>query len=527
MSLLKDYRVYAAGLIFLYILLSMNIGRVPIYILDESKNAGCAREMLERGDFVVPTFNYELRTDKPVLHYYFMMAGYKLFGVNSFGARIFSVFFGALTLLITFVFTRKFFDHKTALLSLVILIASLHFVLQFHLAVPDPYLIFFMNATFFSFFVYWKDRKSLFLYLVYVSAALGTLAKGPVAVAIPGLVFLLFLLFSKSFNWKTIRNLKLLRGILIYSIIALPWYILVHLQTNGQWTEGFFLKHNVERFTSTMHGHGGSFYFPLLYLIVGMLPFVVFAVSMFRKTWKERKDPVKLFLLLIILTMVGFFAISQTQLPNYIVPMYPAFAILLAYYLKNVSEMGIFKKQLIIPLSIYLVLMLALPLAVYFGLHAEAQLSHLASFWIFFLALPIGAGIAIYYAVQKRVKSVIFSLASSWIITSFLFFSFVFPAINKENPVMKAQNLIDKEASFAHFRRYNPAFSFYLQKEIPPADTNKEIIQFFDDHPDGFLITTRSNYQRYPEEFENIDLDVILEQKDLFERPTTLILVQK
>ena len=64
--------------------------------------------MLERNDLIVPTFNGELRTDKPALHYFFMMLSYKLFGVNEFAARFFSAVFGILTVCITFFYTKKF-----------------------------------------------------------------------------------------------------------------------------------------------------------------------------------------------------------------------------------------------------------------------------------------------------------------------------------------------------------------------------------------------------------------------------------
>ncbi len=83
-------------------MLLFRLGSSPIYILDEAKNAQCAREMLQHNDWVVPTFNGELRTDKPVLHYYFMMIAYKVFGINEFSARFFSAILGVLTVIITY-----------------------------------------------------------------------------------------------------------------------------------------------------------------------------------------------------------------------------------------------------------------------------------------------------------------------------------------------------------------------------------------------------------------------------------------
>ena len=173
---------------------------LSIYSLDEAKNSECAREMLERGDFIVPTFNYELRTDKPPLHYYFMILGYKIFGVNEFSARFFSAVFGALTVLITYLISARYLGTKIGLLSVLVLISSLHTAIQFHMAVPDPYLIFFINASLFSFLYGFEERKKFFIYLFYVFTAFGVLSKGPVAVVLPSFIIFLYLIFTKNLN---------------------------------------------------------------------------------------------------------------------------------------------------------------------------------------------------------------------------------------------------------------------------------------------------------------------------------------
>ena len=77
--------------LFLY---GANFWGISVYVLDEAKNSACAMEMYDRNDWIVPTFNDELRTDKPPLHYYFMRTGYALFGVSPFSARFFSVLAG-------------------------------------------------------------------------------------------------------------------------------------------------------------------------------------------------------------------------------------------------------------------------------------------------------------------------------------------------------------------------------------------------------------------------------------------------
>src|ERR1700710_423249 len=84
-------------------ILWFRLGATPIYILDEAKNAQCAREMLMRHNWIVPTFNGELRTDKPALHYWFMMLAYKTFGVHEWTARFFATIMGLSTIFVTWV----------------------------------------------------------------------------------------------------------------------------------------------------------------------------------------------------------------------------------------------------------------------------------------------------------------------------------------------------------------------------------------------------------------------------------------
>lgn len=129
-------------LVLSLLVFSANIGGTSIYILDEAKNAGCAMELHQKGQWVVPTFNGELRFDKPPLHYFFMKAAYSAFGVNPFAARIFSSLMGILLIAMIYIFSKRNINARAAFYACLILIASLQVAFQFHLAVPDPYLIF-------------------------------------------------------------------------------------------------------------------------------------------------------------------------------------------------------------------------------------------------------------------------------------------------------------------------------------------------------------------------------------------------
>lgn len=516
--------VIFVALLSLYLLLSSNIGGVSVYILDESKNASCAREMMEQRNLIVPTFNYELRTDKPVLHYYFMMAGYQLFGVNAFGARFFSVIFGCLTLIITFLFAKKYFGVRAGNWAVLVLISSLHFVLQFQLAVPDPYLIFFINASLMSFYVFWTDKRPVWIYLCYAAMALGTLTKGPIAVVLPGLVFFVFLLVARAFTLKNILSLRPFTGMTLYLIIALPWYILVHLETNGQWTEGFFLRHNVDRFTSTMEGHGGGFYFPLIYFFVGLLPFVILSIQSLRAILSDKPKETSRFLFIVVSAILVFFAFSQTQLPNYIAPLYPAYAIGMGAYLDKIFQ-GIYTpKGWKASFWVYGLLMMLVPGGVWFGLNLESQLSHLSHLWAFFLLWPVGGLAGLFWVYKHQYRKAVMTLSLSFILTMVVFFHVVFPIINAQNPVKISQEYVDKEAEFVWFNRMNPAFVFWLQREIPRAHTREDIEGFLNQNPGGYIISSLRDYERNKEWMNDAGLTILVQQKDLFENPTTIIM---
>jgi 4-amino-4-deoxy-L-arabinose transferase-like glycosyltransferase len=504
-----------------YVVLSSNIGGLSIYALDEAKNAACAREMMESGNLIVPTFNGELRTDKPPLHYYFMMLSYQVFGVNPFAARFFSVIMGVFTLLITFRFVRRHADQRTAIFSVLVLLSSLHFNLQFHMAVPDPYLIFFTTLALFSVFNWLEDRQRLHLIIFYIALALGVLVKGPVAIALPGLIVLSYLFFSRKLNWKIFWQLLPWYGILLWVAIAVPWYVAVGIETDWIWIQEFFLKHNLNRYTDEMEGHGGIFLLTFGFVIIGMLPFAIFLPQSLRQAWQERKLPLTLFSLIAAAVIIGFFSLSGTKLPNYTVPAYPFLAVLIAQFLVKVADRDWKSYGIKASLLVFFFLSILFPVGTYIGLAKDKYLSHLHWLWVIWLALPVGAILAFYWAKRKENGLAFSSIGISFIISAILFFQVGFERIDRENPVLSSVEHFDISKPLAGYRFFNPAFVFYLQRELPRLESLAEVEAFFKTNPEGYLITRR----KYLEDLkENTDLKVVIERKDLFEIPTTVIL---
>lgn len=502
--------------VFSFILFSANNHNVSIYILDEAKNAACAREMMETGQWNYPTFNYELRVDKPPLHYLFMSLSYKLFGINPWSARFFSAIFGAFTILLVFRFTVRFLNKTTALWASAILLASIHFQLQHHMAVPDPYLIFFVTWGLMLFYSAQINNHTTDKILMYVAFSLGFLAKGPIAILLPGLIILIFLAVINEFKMTTILKFKPLLGICITLLITLPWFLAVHFATEGEWTKGFFYDHNMNRFANKMEGHGGIFLLTYLYVFIGMLPFSFYFIQSLRHFRKNPENKVLLFTLIAALVIVIFFSFSSTKLPNYTVISYPFLAIFVANYL---SSNEVYKKLEFRSITIFLIIItLAFPSA-YIAMGYDSILKPLRHLLLWVLILPAGIALSLYFIKNERFTQARQVLVGTSIITGLIFFFFIYPAIDKENPVELSKEILhNREVSY--YQRFNPAYSFALQKPIPELE-EKNISYFFLNNPDGVIISTEKNIEdiEFPQGY-----GIIFRHKDVFEIPTTVLI---
>lgn len=354
-----------------------NLGTAKLWDRDEPRNAGCASEMMERGDWIVPIFNDELRAQKPVLLYWLMMTAYTVFGVNEFGARFWSAALAIGSVLATYFIGRRLFDARVALLGSIILATTVMFDVAGRAATPDSVLIFCgtMSLMIFVRSVFrgpieeedvdklrWfpTDLKSIIG--IYVCLGLGTLAKGPIGFLLPMAIMGMFMLIMRAATvevgpnrlanyartvWNTINPWHFLKtvwamqpfvAVLVILAIAAPWYVWVGLRTEGDFLERFFLTENIARATTAMENHsGGLWYYPAT-ILLGFFPWSVFAFPIALFVWRKlrsvpdaRTRAAFSFLLCWVCVQVGLFSLASTKLPSYVTPCYPALALLTAF----------------------------------------------------------------------------------------------------------------------------------------------------------------------------------------------------
>jgi 4-amino-4-deoxy-L-arabinose transferase-like glycosyltransferase len=328
-----------------------NLGGPSLWDIDEGNNAECAQEMYESGNWIVPTFNTKLRVDKPALLYWLQATAYHVCGTNEFAARLPSALASLVALLVVYELGRCLFPRSVALLAGLVLASSIAFCAAAHFANPDALL---NLCTLLTLWCFWKHytRQGWWLLGAGAACGLGMLAKGPVALVLPMAATMLFLLVRREL--RRLGDVRLLGAAVVFLLIAAPWYIWVGVETKGEWLEGFFRKHNLERAVGVLESHSGPFFYYGLVLIAGLTPWSVFLGP---TLWHALKPSAfgrraggfipaapaaginpaarlgTQFLLCWIAVWLVFFTVVRTKLPNYILPAYPAMALLTASFL--------------------------------------------------------------------------------------------------------------------------------------------------------------------------------------------------
>ena len=235
-----------------------NLGGPSLWDIDEGNNAECAQEMYESGNWIVPTFNYKLRLDKPALLYWLQASAYHVFGTNEFSARLPSALASLLALLIAYELGRCLFNRSAALLAGLVLASSVAFCAAAHFANPDALL---NLCTLLTFWCLWNHYTRGGWWLLGAGAAcgLGMLAKGPVALVLPMTTALLF--FLRRRELRRLWDPACWERPWCFCLVAAPWYVWVGVETKGEWLAGFFWKHNVERAIGAMENHSGPFFY--------------------------------------------------------------------------------------------------------------------------------------------------------------------------------------------------------------------------------------------------------------------------
>ncbi len=527
-----------------------NLGATHLWDEDEAYFASTAREMSNRGDLIVPYFNGQVSLHKPALMYWVMISSFQLFGVTEFATRIGSVAFALANVLLVYNLARLLFTQRTGFWSALVLGTSIQFVVIARGAVADQELLFFCTLPLLIFVAsnrsqFQITRESVVRFqennlswkewaFVYSSMAVGSLAKGPVAIILPTAVIGLFLLLAKtdsefpescktySERWGWFRSLiwptkffrtcwemRPITALLVIGLIAGPWYVAVGKATNGEWLRGFFLIHNVGRFTNSFEGHAGGLFFYLLVITIGTYPWAVFFYPMPHTYLSEirKGSPHRRAYLLIsscCAIWIGAFTLAGTKLPHYVLPAYPAISILfgrfIVAWLDGTTELNRRWMQaswinLIVVGSLIVV---GVPFACKHYLPGEEILACIG-------VIPLFGGLVAFWAHRRGKRSLAVAvIAGVAIALPLVGLAWGAPRIDKyQKSHLVAQWLQEIEqnpefTAFATFQCFNESLVFYCNRNVKNLDRPSDVYEFLNSNQskDAFLLTTVDDLAR-------------------------------
>jgi len=328
------------------------IAELPLVDRDEPRFSRATVEMMERENWVVPYFNGDYRFDKPPLTYWWMSLHYRIFGVTELGARMHSVVAAWLTSLIIFGIGRRMgLTERWALLAGFVWLTSLQVLIHGRVAVADMPLILGVTLAMRGFWEYLFGESppgtlGRWFWYVYLGMAFAFLAKGPLALLIPGLSLGLLFAFSRgrgvaSGRWRKLA-LDLVPGAAVFLGIIGAWGIPALVRTDGAYFDVGIGEHVVERGFSSFNER---LFIPGVYYLVAVLiffsPWVATLWPSIKMHWRARRiDAQGLFLLGWAASSFLIFSFYKTQLPHYILLSYPALALMAAAFLRSGERPG-------------------------------------------------------------------------------------------------------------------------------------------------------------------------------------------
>jgi 4-amino-4-deoxy-L-arabinose transferase-like glycosyltransferase len=312
----------------------------PLQDPDEGRYAEIPREMLASGDWLTPRLNYVVYFEKPPLLYWTVAASFAVMGQSEGVARLSAAIPAILTVLIIFLAGNRWFGRRAGLLGAGVLATTPLFYVLGQALTIDMLLTLLMTATLLAFRQAQEAaRKTGWVLAVAALAALGVLAKGPVALVLPGLVALCQLLLGR--DWETLRALLRPTTIAVFLIVVLPWFVLVAL-ANPEFLHFFFVREHFERFAADVgHPEGPFYYIPIL--LAGPLPWTAVAFGLGatkagRAAFGEIDPEQRNFLLIWAGSIIVFFTAASSKLPPYVLPAMPPLALLLGSWLHRVLD---------------------------------------------------------------------------------------------------------------------------------------------------------------------------------------------
>jgi len=513
---MKSYNFYQRNykwIVLLLILLSYplffhKLGDRDIWSPDEDEYVQVNREMVYDGHWIYPTANGKPYYIKPPLFNWFGSAFAVLNGeVTEYTSRLPSAIAAAMGLLLIYSIGKLLFGYRAALLSALIIGTTpiyIEFGRWIQINMISTVLLMASLALFYWGYTNQRKRTPAYL-LMYVPAGLGTLNMGLVNVAMPVIVISLYLIVVKDF--KHILRLKIGWGILIYLSIVAPWAVTVSLQ--GEHVRDLFILSNFTRYFGTWV-HVRPFYYYLTTTPPYFLPWFVYLPGALYLCFSQRTSAERKQLLFPFVWIVGlfvFFSLSQTKRSEYLLPIFPAMALLVGYVidhgLRERSD-SLFRRLFVWPTYFLFGIIIAagIGIAIYGAI--------LSTDWLLTvlpasLILLFGTSLAI--VLFRRSQPMPSLMAVVLILVLTIAYS-VGPIVAKKNDndsakpfCLKVVKYLQPEENLKIYRFYKPVYGVYTQRFMDETDDPAVLEEWFRSQKPVYVVMKEKEYLKIKDSF--------------------------
>ena len=555
--------------------LAAGFGTAPFWDEDETRFVAIAQTMLDTGDWVVPIYNGTLAVDKPVLMHWSIASAFAAFGRSEISARIPAALATLLTALAVFHAGSRWFSPLAGILAAMAYVGSLLVAIEGHAATPDAILVACLT---------WvtvlavdglapvlsdssEERRQaaglelqriplLQAVLIGGLTGLAVLCKGPVGFVGPLAVVFLWAWWADAdahllrrgvatsiggiaggfvqAGLRTTWRMRPLTLTVAMLAVAAPWYIAVSIRTAGAWPEGFFFVHNLHRFAAPMENHvGGVLYHPLT-MLAGFFPWSCWLpLAMVLAGWRiwSRSLPgstraATMLIMAWLVIWVATFSAAATKLPNYVLPAYPAAALLVGSLAAEACRRGSWAHPRWVAtgaISLGLgggILAAIVFAAIPYGLTDGEPVALLG-------LVPLAAAILILGPFRRRQQAALATVAACGLVLTVLAVGPAATHLGRANRlpelVLTARDHSSGELTLAGYHQTSPAIICYAESVVGQWTTPEECLDYWRDHPDGHLLVAEDRFADLQNSLPD-HIGVIDQARPLFREHDVLLL---
>jgi len=325
-------------LIFGVALYLVNLGGYPLYTKGEPREAVTVFDIVHGGGVILPQrAGVEIPSKPLLMHWMAALVSLVAGGVNEFAVRLPSAGLAIAGVILCYFYVRRLFDNVTALIAALILATTFQYLQAGTGARVDMTLTFFMEVAFFE-FILMAEGLTRRRMLLYVAIALAVLTKGPIGLILPGLVALIWIAAEK--RWDLLRTMGLVRGAIVVLVLAGGWYLAALIEGGPDFFRKQVLAENLLRFAGGADFHEGHihpFYYMELALLAGFIPWTILLpiVGVQAVRAPRALDPRLKYIIVWFTAVLIFYNLPQSKRGVYLLCMYPAFATLVAIYVRQ------------------------------------------------------------------------------------------------------------------------------------------------------------------------------------------------